>query len=68
MVQVSDYEYESSQEELLRTIDEAARSRLGISGEELIDRYRSRQLTQEDRDMVVDVLVLVDLLSGEPAA
>jgi hypothetical protein len=65
MRSLSEYEEELSREEVLKAIDGVARSRLGISGEQLLKLYRSGRL--DDPDEVADALVLADLLTDEHA-
>jgi len=66
MVQVNESEVELSRQEILALIDEGARQRLGISGEELLDLYRRGKL--RDLGEVADLLVLATLLEDQAAA
>ena len=66
MVQVNESEVELSREEILGLIDEGARHRLGIPGEELLELYHRGQL--RDLGEVADLLVLATLLEDQAAA
>lgn len=60
MVTVSEAVAEISQEEIQSVIDREAQARIGLSGAELLRRYRSGEL--DDPDRVADLIVLADLL------
>jgi len=66
MVKVNDSEVELSRDEILGLIDEAAKRRLGISGIDLLERYRRGQL--RNLGQVADLLVLAGLLEDKSAA
>jgi len=65
MVQVNESEVELSREEILGLIDEGARHRLGIRGEELLELYLGQL---RDLGEVADLLVLATLLEDQAAA
>lgn len=65
MHQVSENEFELDADYIRQAIDAEARTRLGISGAELLARFESGEL--EDPGRVADLLALADLLR-EPAA
>ncbi|TME44855.1 MAG: hypothetical protein E6I60_16260 [Chloroflexi bacterium] len=63
---MNESEVELSREEILALVDEGARHRLGIPGEELLELYRRGQL--RDLGEVGDLLVLATLLEDQTAA
>ena len=66
MVQVNESEVELSRQEILALINEGARQRLGISGDELLEVYRRGKL--RDLGEVADLLVLATLLEDQAAS
>ena len=65
-MKINDSEIELSPTEIREMVDAGARARLGVSGEDMITRYRAGEL--EDVDAVADLLALVSLLEPAVAA